>query len=299
MYWRRGAEEPAAVVAGQLLHHAEREHADGHERDDPDRRQPARPEQRPRRPTGPPISSLPAAATSSCRVGRTGSGPCRTLVMRTILPYGPCAERGEAPARSMPGRGLRQRRRFHVERAGLFHVKRARPSVAAACRWARRTTRRRCRCRIGSSDSSLPPVPSARVHRRCPHQCRSRRCSLHLMSQSGRSSLGVAARRVARARPNRDGVSDGDVLGVSDGVGVGSGSACPPRPHASPMGIGGFGKASRPALDRLQHVLGPHLGREATTVDRVAAADAVHRTAAGVLAWSSPEHVTAVESCGV
>ncbi len=50
---------------------------------------------RARRPMGPPISSLPAAATSSSLVGRTGSGSC-TLVgvssalgMGDILPYGP------------------------------------------------------------------------------------------------------------------------------------------------------------------------------------------------------------------
>src|SRR5262245_23565914 len=48
---------------------------------------------RARRPTGPPISSLPAAATSSSLVGRTGSGSCTlacvdsALGMPHILPY--------------------------------------------------------------------------------------------------------------------------------------------------------------------------------------------------------------------
>ncbi len=58
-----------------------------------------------RRPRGPPISSLPAAATGSSLVGRTGSGS-RSLVrvvsalgMPHILPYEP----GNTPRAAAPG----------------------------------------------------------------------------------------------------------------------------------------------------------------------------------------------------
>ena len=221
-------EEPGAVVAGQLLHHAEREHADRHERDDA-YRGPARTcRSSARRPTGPPISSLPVAATSSSLVGRTRlrlvharsrrlcTGHAAHPAVRRLgyaegrrIPSSATGamchvERGGPPDARVPGNGKGRRT---CRWGGPFHVNRLPCGELpfGACRSVPVVIAARCR----------PPTPSAsgsprhRCHRRPSPPVSVSPVSSQVRSTGSQVWLGVGDGRIValgRRRARRRGL---------------------------------------------------------------------------------------------
>ena len=83
---RAGAVEPAAVVAGRLLHHAEREHPDRHERDDPHRRPPGPLPSRAQRPDRP-ADQLAAGRGDLVLAGRAARRAARWCTLASLCAW--------------------------------------------------------------------------------------------------------------------------------------------------------------------------------------------------------------------